>query len=151
MNKQEFLTKVQGKVGFKSIIADEQASDTPPITDTNKIEKRFLKVATLNADGTAGITFVFYLEDTVTHEVWFYNTEPEAIDTKEAGADQKKLAALETYLKATFDGHFVIRMDYANNFAEAETFKANAGKLDRKKVLVFKKGTNPITHLEIVG
>ena len=150
MLKQDLIAKIQAKVGFKDIISDELAPDSPDVTETNKIEKRFFKVATINADDTAGITFVFYLFDTVTGEAWFYNVEPEAVDIKEPNTDQKKLDALQAYLKANFDAYFTLRWDLVNNWAEADTYKVESGALKAQKVMVFKRGTNPITHLNIV-
>ena len=149
MLKQDLITKIQGKVGFKGIISDELAPDSPDVTGANKVEKRFFKVATINADSTAGITFVFYLLDTVTDEAWFYNVEPESVDIKEPNTDQKKLDALQAYLTANFDAFFLIRWDMTRNWAEVDTFKLNAGTLKAQKVIVFKKGANPISHLNI--
>lgn len=152
MNKSELLTKVQNKVGFKAIIEDVVALDSPTTNETNKIEKRFLKVATVNSDGTAGITFVFYLIDTNTQEAWFYNTETEALDIKEPIAEQKKVDALQNYLKANFDAFFLLRWDVVNNWAEADTYELVTGTpntLKPQKVIVYKKGANPIAHLKI--
>jgi len=147
MTKQELQTAVEAKKGFLSIIKDELAPDHVP---NDPIEKRFFYVNHTNTDGTAGKTFIFYLHDTVNDTAWFYNAETESVDTKEPTTEQKKLDALQSYLKSTFSAFFIIRCDLTNNWAEADTFTLVSGKLAAKKVLVFKVGTNPINHLEIV-
>jgi hypothetical protein len=146
MKKSDLLAAVEAKIGFHSIIEDSVAPDNKP---GDQIEKRYLYINHINADGTAGKTFVYYLHETATDDAWFYNVEVEAVDSKEPSSDQKKLDALQAYLATTFDAYFVLKVDIKNNWAEAETFKLNAGALDRKNVLVFKKGNNPITHLII--
>jgi hypothetical protein len=147
MTKQQFLDSVVAKKGFHSIIKDEIAPDH---VAGDSIEKRFLYVNHTNADGTAGKTFVYYLHDKTNDEAWFYNSETESVDTKEPTTEQKKLDALQAYLKSTFDAFFVIRYDLANNWAEADVYTLNAGTLTASKVLVFKKGSNPISHLNVV-
>ena len=147
MTKQEFLTKVQSKVGFHSIIADAKAPDN---IAEDPIQKHYLYVNTANADGTMGKTFVYYLQDTATNEVSFYNVEAEVLDAKVPTQEQTKLNALSAYLKSTFNAYFVIRHDLINNWAEADTYSLDAGKLAYKKVLVFKQGANPVSHLEII-
>ena len=147
MTKEQFLTQVQGKKGFHSIIKDDVAPDN---IAGDTIEKRYLYVNHTNADGTMGKTFVYYLLDKDTNEASFYNVETEALDAKEVSGDQKKLNALQDHLKSNFDAYFVIRFDMDNLWAEADVFKLTAGELVASKVMVFKKGTNPIAHLTIV-
>lgn len=149
MTKQEFLAKVASKPGFHSIISDEFGKDHR-IGDP--IEQRCLYLNHTNGDGTMGKTYVYYIYDTANDVASFWNQEVEAFDMKEVNTLQKKVNALEAYLKANFDAYFLIpeKVDIINNWAEGEAFTLNAGKLTRKKVLVFKKGANPISHLEIV-
>lgn len=146
MNKQEFLTKVQSKVGFHSIIEDKLAPDH---IANDPIEKRYLYINHTNADGTMGKTFLYYLHDTTNDFASFYNIETIALDIKE-NPEQKKLDALQAYLKASFDAYFIGRFNPTDNWAEADTYKLNAGKLEKKSVIVFKKGNNPISHLEVI-
>lgn len=147
MTKQQLLDAVAAKKGFHSIVQDEVAPDN---IQGDPIEKRFLYVNHTNADGTMGKTFVYYLYNSSTDEASFYNVEPESVDSKEPNSDQKKLDALMVYLKSNFNAYFVVRYDLSNNWAEADVFTLVTGKLTPKKVMVFKKGANPISHLEIV-
>jgi len=147
MTKEQFLTKVQSKLGFHSIIQDELAPDN---VAGDSIEKRFLYVNHNNADGTMGKTFVFYLYDTVSDIASFYNTETPALDNQELPENVKALKALETYLGAKYEAYFVIRYDIAQRIAEADVFTLTAGKLAQKKVLVFKKGASPVSDVDIV-
>ena len=147
MTKAQLQTAVEAKKGFKSIIEDKVAPDN---ISGDPIEKRFFHVNHTNGDGTAGKTFLYYLHDTKNDEAWFYNVETESVDSKEPNADQKKLTALEAYLKVNFDAYFSIRADLVNNWTEADVFKLTAGKLVSSKVMVFKKGSSPISHLTIV-
>lgn len=147
MTKAQLQAQLEAKKGFHSIIKDELAPDH--IVD-DPIEKRYFYVNHVNADGTAGKTFVYYLHDTVNDTAWFYNAETESVDAKEPTTEQKKLDALQAYLKTNFNAYFVIRFDVENNWAEADTYKLENGKLTHAKVMVFKAGSNPISHLEIV-
>lgn len=147
MNKAQFLAAVESKVGFHSIIKDEVAPDH---IAGDSIEKRYLYINHINADGTAGKTHIEYLYDTVNDVAWFYNQEREAVDVREPSADQKKLNALEAYLKANFNAYFLIRANLTNNWAEADTYKLEIDKLVHKKVMVYKISNNPIAHLEII-
>lgn len=147
MTKAQLQSAVEAKKGFLSIIKDELAPDH---VAGDPIQKRFFYVNHVNADGTAGKTFVYYLWDEANDTAWFYNVETESVDAKEPTTEQKKLNALQAYLKANFNAYFVIRFDFDNNWAEADVFKLTTGKLVASKVMVFKAGNNPISHLEIV-
>lgn len=147
MTKAQFLTAVQSKVGFHSIIEDKLAPDN---VAGDPIEKRYLYINHTNADGTMGKTFVYYLLDTVNDVASFYNVEREALDVKEPTAENKKYDALQNYLKANFNAYFIGRFDPINNWAEADTYKLETGKLTKKTVIVYKQGANPISHLEVV-
>ena len=147
MTKQELLTKVQNKIGFHSIIEDTLAPDNKA---GDPIEKRYLYINHTNADGTMGKTFVYYLHDIANDVASFYNVETEALDNRELNTEQKKIQALQTYLKTNFDAFFITRIDVTNNWAEADILTLNTGNLTPSKVLVFKKGATPVTHLVIV-
>lgn len=146
MTKAQFLAKVQAKPGFHSIISDEAASDN---IVGDPIEKRYLYINHTNADGTMGKTFVYYLLETATNTASFYNVEAEALDAKEPTTNQKKLDVLTTYLGAKYAAFFVNRYDLNQNLAEADVYTLTAGKLVKKTVLVFKKGANPISDLDV--
>lgn len=146
MTKAQLLIAVQGKAGFVAILSDQLASDSVSATK----QKRVLSVETLNADGTKGITNVIYVHDTGTDEAWFYNVEPTAFDKTVVSSEEQVAKALNDYCKANFEAFFVTRVDGVNKWAEVQAFVLNAGNLEKKNVLVFKKGTNPITHLNVV-
>lgn len=147
MTKAEFITKVQAKPGFHSIISDEASQDN---IISDPIQKRRLYINHTNADGTMGKTFVYYLYDEKNDVASFYNVEVEALDAKEPNTDQKKIDALQAYLNAKYAAFFINRFDLQQNIAEAEVYTLAAGKLTKKTVLVFKKGDNPISDAEVV-
>jgi len=148
MNKVELITKIEAKVGFVSIIKDELAPDH---VVNDPIEKRFLYVNHVNADGTMGKKFVYYLLNTETDEAGFYNVEEE-LDSKELPANVKALKALEAYLAGKYEAYFVLRYDLEQKVAEADVFELNADKsaLASKKILAYQKGTDPIKDIDIV-
>lgn len=145
--KNELISLIQSKKGFVRIVSDELANDAIP---NDPVEKRVVQVEHSNTDGTAGITNVFYLHDTANDVAKFYNTEPVAFDVNELNAMAKKQEALENYLKGKYDAYFLGRTDLVNNWAEADVFSVVAGKLNRKSILVFKKGANPISDIDVV-
>lgn len=147
MTKAQLKTQIESKKGFHSIIADEISPDN---VQGDPIEKRYFYVNHTNADGTMGKTFMYYLHDTANDVATFFNDEIEALDAREATANEKKIQALTNYLKANFNAYFVIRIDTTNNWAEADVFKLSSGNLVASKVMVFKTGNNPISHLNIV-
>lgn len=149
MNKAELLQKVQSKIGAGSIIQDELAPDH---VEGDKIEKRYLYINHINSNGTAGKTYVYYLYNTETDDTWFYNTEVEHLDPYEPTTDLVKLNALREYLSTNFDAYFLDRekIDLTNNWAEAIVYTKAANELVKETVLVFKKGTGPVTHLKVV-
>lgn len=142
MTKAELLAQLEAKKGFHSIIKDDVAPDNVP---NDPIEKRFWYVNHLNADGTMGKTFVYYLHDTTNDVAWFYNTEVEAIDIKEPSSNSKKLDILANYIHANFVGGKIVHFDPDNNYAEAKVFDANG----EKRIWVYKPQGKPITHVTV--
>jgi len=132
MTKEELITKVEGKVGFKSIVKDELAGDSPEVSESQKIEKRYFEVATVNGDGTAGITFVFYVYNTETEEAWFYNQEVEALDIKEPTVNQKKIEKIINHLDDNYDFVEVIAADEGKERVKARVnkFNTNGGSVE---------------------
>lgn len=147
MTKAELLTAVEGKTGYVATLADTLALDS-----IGTKQKRFLVVETLNADGTKGITNVFYVHDTQTDEAWFYNVEPVGFQKESKSLEAQAVGAIENYCKTNFNAHFLLRdrIDAVNKWAVVEVYTLNTGKLEKKNIMVFKQGANPITHLEIV-
>jgi len=148
MTKEQLQAVIEAKVGFVSIIKDEEASDN---VAGDIVRKRYFYVNHTNADGTAGKTYVYYLLNTNTNEAWFYNTAPEALDIKEPTTDTVKINALNEYLKSNFNAYFVNRVDVVNNWAEADVFTLVSGSLQKKAVIVYKPTVGNINHLEVTG
>lgn len=144
MTKQEFLTKVQSKPGFVRIVSDSIAPDSRD----SEVDKKFLTVQVQNEDGTNNYVNVFYTENKATLDVNFFALEPVSF-TKETD-NQKKQDALETYLKGKYAAFFITRFDFQNNWAEADVYVQGDGNVSKKTVLVFKRGANPITDVDIV-
>lgn len=145
MTKQQLLDKVAAKVGYHSLVKDELALDN---VAGDLIEKRYLYVNHINNDGTMGKKFVYYLLDTVNDLASFYNVEEE-LDRFEVSPEVKALQALQAYLGNKYQGYFIIRYDLQQQIAEADVFTLSAGTLTKKTVLVFKKGTNPISDIDV--
>lgn len=148
MKKADLIAKVQGKIGFKSIILDELAPDH---IQGDTVEKRRLYVNHVNADGTMGKKFVYYLLDTANGDAGFYNIEEE-LDFKEEDIETKKVRAMEKYLGNTFFSYFVIRFDTNQFVLEADVFIDGATGLTTKKVIVYKDkaGDKTIKHKEVI-
>lgn len=148
MTKAELVTIVEGKTGYVAILKDAVAPDNVAGTK----EKRYMLVETLNTDGTKGITNVTYVLDTGTDEAWFYNAEPVSFDTGVVSVPQATIDALKAYCVANFEAYFLIpeRIDAENNWAVVEAYTVSGSDLAKSTVMVYKKGTNPITHVTIV-
>jgi len=144
MNKAALRAVVESKVGFHSIIRDELAPDHIP-GDT--IEKRFFHINNVNANGTMGKTYVYYLHNTANDEASFYNAEPESVDTQELTAEEKKFRAIDVYLNTTFAAFFVTRRSSFLNkvWVEADVYVDGAS-LTKNTVIVTKVGTANPTH-----
>ena len=148
MIKQELLTKITKKVGFVAILKEDVSSDS---IDLIKV-KKYLMVETLNSDGTKGITNVTFIHNSETDEAWFYNVEPIVFDNQVKPVSQIIIDALNEYCLANFEAHFLIpeRIDAINQWAVVEAYILEAGKLKQSKVMVYKKGDDPIAHIEII-
>lgn len=147
MKKAQLLTTVSAKPGYVAIVSDNLAPDS-----VGGKQKRYLVVETLNADGTKGMTNVFYMHDTATDDAWFYNTEPVAFDVKYEDATAVDLKGIRNYCKNTFFAYFFVegRVDADNKRAVVEAYTLTDGKLVKSLVLVYKPAGNPVTHLAIV-
>lgn len=103
-----------------------------------------------------GVAFITTPDGTNTFNVWFMVDGGQATwqneDTlnPEVNTTQVKMDALKEYLKATFAGYFILRTDLDNNWAEAEVYTVSGQDLAKSTVLVFKQGTNPITHRKVI-
>lgn len=146
MLKADLLAAVAAKKGFVRVISDSLAPDN---IAGDTVEKRRLLIEHNNADGTAGITNVFYLHNTSNDDAKFYNVEPSALDNQEPDPNTKKLQALEGYLSSKYAAYFIGRVDLVKNWAEADVFTLTAGKLAKKSILIFKQGANPINDLDV--
>lgn len=151
MKKTDLITKVQSKTGFKSIVNDVIAPDSPKTNENQKIEKRYFEVATANADGTAGITFVFYLYDIVTEDAWFYNTEVEALDINEPTVNQKKVNKIIKYLDDNFDFVEIMGIDEGKERIKAQVNKFGDSNNSAQSIVIAYKDrvTKEFTHVTI--
>lgn len=151
MTKTQLLAAVQAKPGFVAIVSDKLAQDSAVAVGEGK-EKRFLVVEHQNTDGTRGSYAVYYILDTTNQTAWFYNVEPAAFDSQYKAVPQQTLDALKAYCKATFAAYFLIpdRIDAENKWAVVEAYTSSSGKLVKSLKMVYKQGSNPITHVDII-
>lgn len=149
MKKEDLLVAVRSKKGFVRIIADEVAQDDIK-TDEN-LNKRYLTVEHRNTNGTAGITYVFYMHKVDTDDAYFYNHEPENLDANEETVEIKRLRRLEEFLAGKYAAYFIGRYDLKNFWAEADVYTSDVNnKLTKKSVIVAKRGTNPIADQDVI-
>ncbi len=89
---------------------------------------------------------VFFMVDTVTGEATWQNINT-LNPLKNTGATRQD--RLEKYLTTNFFAYRVVFIDVENNWAEADVY-ADGVDLVKSKVLVYKKGANPITHKKVI-
>ena len=105
-----------------------------------------------------GIAYVTTPDGTNVTNVWFMvdlatgNATWQMQDTLENDKNtyEVKRNLLNAYLKANFAGFFLLRVDLDNNWAEADVYTVSGSDLAKSTVLVYKQGTNPITHRKVV-
>ena len=162
MTKQEFITAVEAKPNFikwavepkmveafgsydtGETISDEDGKTSPVIEPA--IEKWNGQALIATPDGK-NVFQVWFIVDNEADEATWQNADQ--LDPEE-NAVAKKQAALEAYLASNFAGYFVNRADLENLWAEADVYEVSGQDLSKSTVLVFKKGSNPITHRVIV-
>lgn len=144
MTKAELHAEIATKTGFVTIAGDNKSPEVLPAP----YEKRYVEVMVDNEDGTANTVRVSYLYNTDTDDAKYFALEPEGF-VKES-ANVKKQKALEDYLAANYEAYFINRADLTNNWAEADVYTLDTGNLTKKTVLVYKKGTNPITDMDVI-
>jgi hypothetical protein len=139
MTKDQFIAQVEAKTIFI------KWAQVPAVFETvGGVEK------------WRGVALITTPDGTNLYDVWFIVSDGVAtwqnLDTMEPekNSTQTKLDALSDYLKANFNGFFVLRSDLVNNWAEAEVFSVSGADLTRSTVLVFKVGNNPVTHRKII-
>jgi len=147
MKKQDLITKLSTKKGFKGIISDELASDTPA---GKKLEKRFFLVESINTDGTVGISYVYYLYDIEADEAQFYNAEPEKFDNQEDTKEVKRRKQLETHLKNKYLTYFVLRQDSENDAIEADVYTLTGETVTKKTVIAVRNADKTINDFEVI-
>jgi hypothetical protein len=143
MTKQQLLDKVAAKTGYVSIAKDDLAPDHIP---GDPIEKRYLYINVLNADGTMGKTYQYYLYNTTDGTAAFYNVESEVLDTKAMTNDQKRFDNIEKYLKQNFHSYFIREVNMNIDTLFADVYTDNGTNLVKQQVAAFKRGTNAIEH-----
>ena len=149
MKKADIIAKIQGKVGIHSFVDDKPAPDN---IQNDVLQKHYFLINNLNADGTMGKTYVYYLLDTVTGDCFFYNTEVETLDIKDSGTEQKRIINMKKYLENKYFAFFTgaTYLETGNAFIEATVFVLNVDKLTKKNVIVFKKGATPINDYDVI-
>lgn len=141
MTKEQFIASVEAKPQFIKWAVVPQLVET-----INGIETWHGRPYHTTPDGT-NIFNVWFHVDTATGEATWQNR-----DNMDAAnnTNEKKLNALNTYMKTNFAGFFINRVDLDNNWAEADVYVVSGADLAKSTVLVFKNGPNPITHRKVV-
>lgn len=142
MTKQQFIASVESKPQFI------KWASVPVVAETLGDVEKWHGIAYITTPDGTNTYNVWFMVDTITGEAAW-----QSHDTMEPEKNlyNAKMAALTAYLGSHFEAWFLVpgHADLINDWAEAEVFTVNAGKLDRSKVLVYKKGSNPIAHIVI--
>lgn len=141
MTKSQFIASVEAKSIFKSW------AKAPEIKEKIGDIEKWNGVAYISTPNGVNLFDVWFIWDSVKDEAYWQNQdtlEPEK------NTESVKLKALETYLKNNFNAYFLGRVDIVNNWAEADVYTLTTGKLVKKAVIVYKQGTNPISHLDVI-
>jgi len=144
MTKADFIASVEAKPNFI------KWAKLPEVAERIGDVEKWNGIAYINTtEGYTNTFNVWFIVDTATG-----NATWQTIDTLEPNknATQVAINALTTYLKSNFAAYFLIpgKADVVNKWAEAEVFIVSGNDLVRKNVIVYKQGTNPITHKVIV-
>lgn len=141
MTKAEFITSIEAKPNFI------KWAKAPTVVETiGEIEKWNGLAYVTTADGKNTVN-VWFMVDTITGDAdW------QTQDTLEPEKNTltTKQRSLEAYLKANFNAFFIGRIDFENNWAEADVYKITNGKLVKSTVLVYKDNSNVVTHVDII-
>jgi len=141
MTKAQFISDVEAKPNFI------KWARVPALLETIGDVEKWNGVAYISTSDGTNTLQLFFMVDAATGEATWQNQdqmEPESNTTN------SKLKALQDYLKANFNAFFVNRIDLVNNWAEADVYTLNTGKLTKKTVIVYKQVSNPIAHLDVV-
>jgi hypothetical protein len=141
MTTAQFIAAVEAKPNFIKWAKFPAAVET-----IGEIEKHNGIAYITTPDGTNTYN-VWFMVDTATGEATWQTLDTMTPEANTLNAVQK---SLDDYLKATFPAYFVVRVDAINRWAEAEVFNVAGQDLSRQKVLVYKQGSNPITHKIII-
>lgn len=141
MTKDQFIAAVEAKPNFIKWAKD------PALQSTVGDIEHWLGKAYIRTDDGRNLFDVWFFNDTATNEAHWQN-----VDTMEpqGNASAKKQATLEAYLSSNFAAYFVEAIDLDNNWARATVYAVSGQDLAESKVLVFKRGANPITHRNII-
>lgn len=141
MTKAQFIAAVEAKPNFI-----KWASVPRQVEEIGGVQKWNGVAHITTPDGT-NLYNVWFIVDVATDEATWQNSdtlEPEK------NSDSVKYNALQAYLKANFNAFFIGRVDLVNNWAEADVYTLDTGKLAKKSVIVYKQGNNPIAHLDVI-
>lgn len=141
MTKQDFIASVEAKPQFI------KWAQVPVLAEAIGTIEKWHGLAYITTDDGTNIFNVWFMVDTTTGEASW-----QQLDTLEPSKNTiaTKENALKTYLKSNFAGYFINRADLDNNWAEADVYEVSGSDLAKSTVLVFKQGTNPITHRKII-
>jgi len=143
MNKAEFIAEVLAEPIVESIVDGSEI-----IVETQgDYQKGHFTTIIMEPQGGRNFRPIWFIRNTVTDETG-YQTANTLDPTK--NLTKIKQAVLTNYLETNFEAYFIERLDFVNNWAEATVYEVATNDLSMSKVLVYKKGTNPVTHKKIV-
>ena len=141
MTKAQFIASVEAKTQFI------KWAQVPALVEKLGDVEKWMGVAYITTPDGTNTYNVWFLVDSATDTATWQNQD--TMEPKK-NTNEVKLDALKAYLKATFAGYFIGRVDLENNWAEADVYTVSGADLTKSTVLVFKHGTNPITHRKVV-
>jgi hypothetical protein len=141
MTKEQFITAVEAKPNFIKWAL------VPALAETIGDIEKWRGVAYISTPDGTNTFNVWFIVDTETGEATWQNVDTLEPDKNTSAAKEKAFA---NYLASTFVAYFVNRSDLVNNWAEADVYEVSGQDLAKSTVLVFKQGSNPITHRKII-
>ena len=146
MTKAELQTTIENKSGFVAIVSDNPAPDNL----VGAKQKRYFLIEVENQDGTRGIMNVTYIHDTENDLAYFYNVEPLSFEKEYKTTEQQTQDALEAYCSDNFHAYEIKQVNVEKRWAIVTSYVLSAGQFTKTENIVYKQGTNPLTHAPIV-
>ncbi len=143
MTKQEFINSVLAEANVLELLPD-----TDKVVETKgNYEKGVFEVLLNEPQGGKNFRQVWYIRNTRTDETGYQTAN--TIDVTKNVVDNR-LNILEKYLATTFLAYRVTIFT-GEKWAEAEVYTDTTPTVTKKKVFVFKQGTKPVAHKELIG